>query len=191
MKARFEEAAKCAVVGLMAAALAVPLGAGAQEERKVVRPNVNMPRGPVRQVLVTSCTACHGIDDYAYHALDRAGWQALIETRHKSKAVVISDQDRNILLDYLVANFGPNWKPFPRTYVPLPVKETFSDDDGKAFVEKTCTSCHEIDRVFGPRYNEPRWRSIVLDMRERGAKLSDENVEQLVEWLYRTWGTDR
>lgn len=189
MKWGFEEAIKCAVVGVMAAALAVPLGA--QEERKVVRPNVNMPRGPVRQVLLTSCTSCHGIDDYAYHALDRAGWQALIETRHKNKTVVISDQDRNILLDYLVANFGPNWKPFPRTYVPLPVKETFSDDDGRAFVEKTCTSCHEVDRVFGPRYNEPRWRSIVLDMRERGAKLSDENVERLVEWLYRVWGTDR
>jgi cytochrome c553 len=150
-----------------------------------------MPRGPVRQILLTSCSSCHGIDDYAYHALDRGGWQALIEIRHKEKAVAISDGDRNILLDYLITNFGPNWKPFPRTYVPGPVTNPFSDDDGRAFVEKTCTSCHEIERVFGPRHNEPRWRSIVLDMRERGAKLSDDDVERLVEWFYRVWGTDR
>jgi mono/diheme cytochrome c family protein len=189
MKWGFREAVKCAALALISAALVIPLGA--QEERKVVRPSVNMPRGPVRQVLLTSCTSCHGIDDYAYYALDRAGWQALLESRHKGKPVVISDQDQNILLDYLAANFGPNWKPFPRTYIPGPVTKPFSDDDGKAFVEKTCTSCHEVERVYGPRRNDPLWRSIVLDMRERGAKLSDEDVERLVEYLYRVWGTDR
>jgi cytochrome c5 len=191
MDSRLAEAAKCAALAVVSAVLAVAMPLGAQEERKVVRPNVNMPRGPVRQIIFNSCTKCHGIDDYAYHALDRAGWDALIKKLCVPKGAVISDADLKILLDYLVANFGPEWKPFPRTYIPRAVTETFSDDDGRAFIDKTCTTCHEVERVFGPRYNEPRWRSIILDMRERGAKLSDDNVERLVEFLYRIWGTDR
>ena len=37
------------------------------------RPQVVPPQGPVRQVIFKNCTSCHGIDDYAYNALDRAG----------------------------------------------------------------------------------------------------------------------
>ena len=43
------------------------------------RPQVVPPQGPVRQVIFKNCTSCHGIDDYAYNALDRAGWDALID----------------------------------------------------------------------------------------------------------------
>ena len=36
-----------------------------------------------------------------------------------------------------------------------------------------------------------RWRVIAVDMRERGALLADEELEQLVEWLSRVWGTNQ
>ena len=29
------------------------------------------------------CTTCHGIDDYAYNALDRAGWDAHLTAKHR------------------------------------------------------------------------------------------------------------
>src|SRR6516225_9094945 len=43
--------------------------------------------------------------------LDRAGWQALVESM-VAKGAVVPDQDMPILLDYLVKNFNPQ--------VPLP-----------------------------------------------------------------------
>jgi len=72
---------------------------GAQFGNKPTRPQVKPPDGPVRQVIFKNCTSCHGIDDYAYNALDRAGWNALLEARHKQFATFIADKDRAVLLD--------------------------------------------------------------------------------------------
>jgi len=54
----------------------------AQLAGKPIRPQVDPPKGQVRSIIFKYCTSCHGIDDYAYTALDRAGWIALIEARH-------------------------------------------------------------------------------------------------------------
>ena len=50
--------------------------------QSAARPQVKLPEGPVRSVLLKNCVSCHGIDDYAFHAMDRKGWQELINTLH-------------------------------------------------------------------------------------------------------------
>ena len=120
--------------------LTVPLAA--QVAGRPTRPKVQRPDGAVWEVVRKNCVACHGIDDYAFHAQDRAGWQKLIADKHKSGDAELSEKDRNILLDWLAAKFGP-------------------------------------------------WRATLVDMRERGAQLSDEELERLVEWLTRVWGTNQ
>jgi mono/diheme cytochrome c family protein len=162
----------------------------AQFGNKPTRPQVEPPKGPVRQVIFKNCTSCHGIDDYAYNALDRAGWNALIETKHKNLNVRLSDSDRDLLLDWVVAKFGPESRRFPRAYVPPEITTFFSDAEAQALLGRACTSCHVLDRVNEARYSADRWRVVNLDMRERGAKLTDEELERLVEWLGRTKGTN-
>src|SRR6266850_4548155 len=92
----------------LAASVATPVAA---QNRGATRPKVDRPDGPVWQVIRKNCIQCHGIDDYAFFALDKNGWQSLLETKHKSPlaegAPVLSDMDKNILLDYLVDKFGP------------------------------------------------------------------------------------
>src|SRR5438045_6629676 len=104
------------VAALMTAAFVAPVTA--QFGGKATRPQVDQPKGPVRQVIFKNCTACHGIDDYAYNALDRSGWNALIASKHKDLNVRVADQDRDLLLDWLETKFGPATKPLPRAYVP-------------------------------------------------------------------------
>ena len=174
---------KAAAIGFVFVALAAGQG------RQAARPKVVPPKGPVRQVLLTSCSSCHGIDDYAYSALDRAGWQGLLETKHKGLKVVISEENRSMLLDYLVSEFGPNSKPFPRTYVPREVTEFFSDPEARRLLDRTCTSCHALDRL-NERHKEDQWRAILVSMREKGASLSDDDLERMVEWLVRVRGTN-
>src|SRR5260370_22570191 len=99
-------------VVVLAVALAAPVAA--QIGRRPARPQVTRPDGPVWQVIRKNCTACHGIDDYAFFALDRAGWQALLEAKHKAGDFALSEEDRKTLLDWLVSKFGPDTKPFPR-----------------------------------------------------------------------------
>ena len=165
------------------------LDAGAQ--RKPARPQVLRPDGPVWEVIRKNCTACHGIDDYPFFALDKAGWRKLIEAKHQGAGIVLADADRDLLLDWLVSKFGPETKPFPRAYVPQEVTEFFSDPEAYRLLNRACTKCHGMDRVEKLRNPEERWRALTLDMRERGAQISDQEVEQLVEWLGRVRGTNQ
>jgi cytochrome c553 len=154
------------------------------------RPRVTPPKGPPRQVIFTYCTSCHGIDDHAYHALDRAAWDALLTTKHRGMDAPLPAPERAILLDWLAERFGPTTKPFPRTYVAQEVTTFFSDTEAEALVKRACTSCHEPDRLNNARFSPDRWRVVIVDMRERGARLEDEELERLVEWLGRTKGTN-
>jgi mono/diheme cytochrome c family protein len=195
MKSRFHKAAMWPVllvaVTALAASIAAPLSA---QNRGATRPKVDRPDGPVWQVIRKNCTQCHGIDDYAFYALDRDGWQSLLETKHKSPLAegspVLSDQDRNTLLDWLVAKFGPTSTPFPRTYVPPEITEFFSDPEAILVLNRSCVSCHSIDRVMNSRYSPDEWRVISVQMKARGANISNEDLERLVEWLGRVKGTN-
>jgi cytochrome c553 len=188
MRGRRGLVARWLVVALTAATVVAPVGA--QIFGKPTRPQVDPPKGPVRQVIFKNCTSCHGIDDYAYNALDRAGWNELIETKHKDLKVRLSDQDRDLLLDWVVARFGKDSKPFPRAYVPPEITTFFSDTEAQTLLDTACTRCHGLDRVNETRSSADKWRVTALDMRQRGAKLTDEELERLVEWLGRVKGTN-
>src|SRR5438034_11765592 len=72
--------------GVAAAAIVAALGSAAvsaQVGGRPTRPHVTPPKGPPRQVIFKYCTACHGIDDYAYYAQDRPAWDALLTTKHR------------------------------------------------------------------------------------------------------------
>jgi mono/diheme cytochrome c family protein len=170
--------------------LAASVTLSAQIGGRATRPQVVPPQGAVRKVIFTYCTSCHGIDDYAYNALDRAGWDAHLTAKHRGLEVPLPAEQRTVLLDWLVMRFGPGTKPFPRTYVAREVTTFFTDAEGEALVKRACTSCHGIDRVNNARFAPDRWRVVTVDMRERGAKLEDEELERLVEWLGRVKGTN-
>jgi len=162
----------------------------AQLAPRATRPQVVPPQGAVRQVIFRNCTTCHGIDDYAYNALDRAGWDSLITAKHRGVDVSLPERERVVLLDWLEVRFGPTTKPFPRAYVAREVTTFFTDPEAESLLKRACTSCHAIERVNTARFSPDRWRVVTLDMRERGAKLQDEELERLVEWLGRTKGTN-
>ena len=191
MKWRFGKAAMWLVVVVMVSVLVMPVAA--QNRRGRNRPIVDLPRGPVRQVILDNCTACHGIDDYAYYAMDRAGWQKLIETM-KEKGAVISDGDRSILLDWLVTKFGPDSKPFPKIRAEGPVLNFGGGDTAardaaaKRLVDSVCKTCHTLERVEVARLTQEKWRDIVIEMKSKGAQLDDADVAPLADYLTKTYG---
>jgi len=77
------------------------------------------PPGPGRVIAERTCNVCHGPNFLLSKRMNRAQWNAVIDMmRGKGDAaggVMIlekdmSDQDRDVLLDYLVANYGPDSK---------------------------------------------------------------------------------
>lgn len=175
----------CALLTASGLLLSQPLFA-----QSAARPQVPLPDGPVRNVILKNCVSCHGIDDYAFHAMDRAGWQELIDTVHKEqRGLTLSRRDERLLLNYLSNTFGTESVAFPRDYVAQEITEFFNNADARVFLEGPCTECHEI-RVFEHRKDVAGWRALVLDMRERGAIITNEEIEKLVEWLGRVRGTN-
>lgn len=163
----------------------------AQLNSRATRPKIERPDGAVWNVIRANCSTCHGIDDYAFYAMDKAGWSKLIAEKHKPGDAPLSDADRGLLLDWLAVKFGPETKPFPRTYIPPEITTFFSDPEAIRLMDRSCTRCHAIDKVQGERKAADNWRVTLVDMRERGAQLSDQELEQLVEWLGRVWGTNQ
>jgi len=176
-------------IGVLAAVVSWP-AVPAAAQRGATRPRVQPPQGVAREIIRKNCTACHGIDDYAYYSLDRSGWQSLIDTKHKNTQAPLSSGELSVLLDWLVGKFGPTTKAFPRTYVAPEIKTFFSDPEAKRLLDRACTGCHDIERVNQTRRSQEGWRVLSVDMRERGAKLTDEELEQIVEWLGRVKGTN-
>ncbi len=184
------------VLTVMVAVTAVPATAQFRNGRPA-RPEVTLPTGPVRNVILKSCAQCHGIDDYGYNAMDRVEWGALIDRMKTNRSglvngAVISDEDQEILLDWLVDTFGPDSTPFPREYVlrELAESEYLSDDQATSLIASTCEACHSLDRVNDTRGTEEQWRANLIAMIGRGAALAISDVEPLVEWLARTRGTN-
>ena len=181
-------AGACAIAALVLCASAAT--SAGQLAPRPTRPQVIPPKGPARQVIFKYCTSCHGIVDYAYYAQDRAAWDALLTTKHRGMDVPFPAAERAILLDWLAERFGPGTKPFPRTYVAREATTFYSDAEAEAVLTRACSACHEPDRYNNARFSAERWRVVIVDMRERGAKIEDEEVERLVEWLGRTKGAN-
>lgn len=156
-------------------------------QSRVTRPQVPLPEGPLRNVLLRNCVSCHGIDEFAFHALSRERWQALLTERHVNYPVTkLPSADESLLLDYLAKNFGTEQSPFPRKYIPPEIDTFYDEAQGREQLNIVCTECHELDRVYETRASLERWRVLVLEMRARGANLpNDPDMERLAEWLSR------
>ena len=173
----------------------LPSTAAAQSaaSRRPSRPTVTLPEGPVRQIILSSCSACHGIDEYGYYAMDRASWNALIERMKRTPSglvpgALISDADKETLLDWLVANFGPETTPFRREYVVRPVTdETRLDDTGAAtLLNRACLGCHSpLDPILAADLDEAAWRERLTAKIATGVPLLIDEVDPLIDWLER------
>jgi hypothetical protein len=162
----------------------------AQIGGRATRPKIERPDGAVWNVIRANCTSCHGIDDYAFYAMDKVGWSKVLADKHKP-AVIVPAADNELLLNWLAQRFGPDAKPFPRTYIPPEITTFFSDPEAIRLMNRACTTCHGMERVQGTRKAAEAWRVTLVDMRERGARVTDEELERLVEWLDRVWGTNQ
>lgn len=181
------------VLALVIVAYVMPASAQLPRNGRPLRPTVTLPDGPVRHVILRSCTACHGIDEYGYYAMGREDWHALIERMKVTKSgvvegAVISDADREILLDWLVAEFGPDATPFERQYVlpKLTAADLLSDADARALLTRACASCHTpVETVVDMPLDEAEWRRTLVGKIARGTPILLVEVDPLIEWLAR------
>jgi competence protein ComEA len=60
---------------------------------------------------------------------------------------------------------------------------TLPDGPGKATTEKICGACHGAELVIGRQETRDGWAAIVNEMVQRGATGTDEELNQVVDYL--------
>ncbi len=177
---------KLIVLGILAA-----LPAAAQVGGRATRPKIERPDGAVWNVIRTNCTLCHGIDDYAFYALDKTGWTKVIADKHKPGDIALKEADRALLVDWLATRFGPETKAISAHLYSARGHDVLlrsrGDTPDEPFV-------HKLPR-YGARCKAPEaGRGMASDTSGYAGtwrQLNDEELERLVEWLDRVWGTNQ
>ena len=68
--------------------------------------------------------------------------------------------------------------------------QTLPEGPGKAVVERMCKGCHGLENVVRSRRTRDRWIEVVEDMIARGAKGSDSEADDAIDYLSAHFGPD-
>lgn len=66
--------------------------------------------------------------------------------------------------------------------------DTLPDGPGKEVVQRQCLSCHNVRIATNKRGNEDDWADTVSKMIGRGANISDDDAETIVEYMAAHYG---
>src|SRR5882724_236111 len=70
---------------------------------------------------------------------------------------------------------------------PLPA-QTLPEGPGKAVVERMCKNCHGLENVVRAKRTKEKWSEVVDDMVSRGAKGTEDEFDQVIEYLSAHFG---
>ncbi len=62
------------------------------------------------------------------------------------------------------------------------------DGEGKAIVQKQCAVCHAVTVVTAKHASRSEWEQVVNQMVSRGADLSDDDIDTVLEYLTKNYG---
>ena len=60
---------------------------------------------------------------------------------------------------------------------------------GKAIVQRDCAGCHALKVITSKRASKEQWSALVDQMVSRGADVPDEEIETVVDYLAKNFGT--
>lgn len=75
-----------------------------------------------------------------------------------------------------------------QTTPPATSTDTLPDGAGKPVVLKQCVMCHSLSVVTSKRASHTEWEQVVNQMVSRGADLSDDEIDTVIEYLSSHYG---
>lgn len=128
-----------------------------------------LPEGSGKAIIETACVSCHGSDVIAKReGLQSESWMMIVE-QMKQYGASITDDQSEVLVRYLVDNFG----------------------EGRKILDTSCTTCHGLNEVkkFQGFYKRDDWQDVVTTMVKYGALVKEAQVPVLVDYLTRAYGS--
>lgn len=122
----------------------------------------------------TRCTVCHSRERIDAAQKDRAGWAATVD-RMIGYGAQLSTAERDVLIDYLAGRGATI---------------TVDPTDPQQIINVRCTVCHTRARIDEESEDREDWVEIVDRMVARGAQLTPQERETLLNYLVATHGED-
>ncbi|MDE3165290.1 MAG: helix-hairpin-helix domain-containing protein [Acidobacteriota bacterium] len=70
---------------------------------------------------------------------------------------------------------------------PLAAQDKLPEGPGKAVLLKTCKTCHPPDTAASKRHTHDEWEEVIQKMIDTGATGTDEEFDQIVDYLARAF----
>ena len=206
------------VHGMRALPAAAPRRAAAQDAGQAAPPPppaagptvpkpVVLPEGDGKPIATEYCQMCHRLTNLTRAHKNLDDWKDTIHTMIDRGASIPDDQV-DVLAQYLAANFGPKdagsaanapaadpATPAPSPDVaaanaPAPAKAVVElpDGDGKAIATENCQACHKLTNLTKAHKSLDDWKETVQTMIDRGANVSPDQVDTLVQYLAKNFG---
>ena len=75
----------------------------------------------------------------------------------------------------------------PKKVDPATLATVQTSDPGKAILDRTCQSCHDLSTVTEARHPAKEWPGVVERMRANGADLTDAEARQVRDYLIKAY----
>jgi mono/diheme cytochrome c family protein len=62
------------------------------------------------------------------------------------------------------------------------------DGVGRELVERACSQCHSLETVLRSRFGRRQWEARIDEMIAKGARLSDEDIDVIADYLATHYG---
>ena len=158
------------------------------------KPVVELPDGDGKAIATEFCQDCHKLTNMTKARKDPDEWHDTVQLMMDRGARLPPDKF-DTLVQYLAKNFGPQTaapaagptpaaapsSDTPPAQTPKPVE--LPDGDGKAIATEFCQDCHKLTNLTKARKDPDDWHDTVQLMLDRGARLPQDKVDTLVEYL--------
>jgi cytochrome c5 len=144
--------------------------------------SMNLPEGEGRDLLMSACSSCHALSAVTIKRDGPAGWR-----HHMSNMVLrgaqLNEREMEVVLAYLVTNFGPTAPIASATPITLP------EGPERQTVETLCAACHDLERVTTARRDAAAWDAVVGDMLGRLGSNDPDARRRIAAYLASHYGT--
>ncbi len=138
----------------------------------------DLPEGEGKKVIEGQCGSCHPLATAVRLQGDSERWKAVV-LKMVEYGAPIKEAEIAIAVDYLSKHFGP-------TEADLAASEI--ERTAKKHIDGICSTCHEASLIRETKATKEEWLDIVRNMNEKGAGLSESDVELLADFLAKNYG---
>jgi mono/diheme cytochrome c family protein len=159
---------------------------------------VELPEGDGKPIATEYCQDCHKLTSVVKARKASDEWTDSVHLM-MDRGARIPDDKVDTLVQYLVKNFGPQAAaPAQAAPVATPgaspntpaatAKMELPEGDGKHIATEYCQDCHKLTNLVKAHKASDEWIDTVHLMMDRGARLPDDKVDMLVQYLAKNFG---